>query len=307
MITNEEKLADQIKRAISAAGKITSKYVVASVPEAKSFVRILKLPKLSEQEIEGAIPWELEQDIPVPVDQVYLDWQIISDAADKLEVLVVATPKDYVDILISSLKLAGLKPTALELESQATARALISSADANSAILILDIASLLTSFIIIDQGVLQYTSSIPIGGNALTESIARNLGLRPADAEKMKRELGLLADAKQGNIRAAMLPILDNIIDEIKNVARFHEEHSTAKKPISRVILAGGGSRLLGIVDYISARLNLGAARPIGRVTLGDPWINVLGHTDEEHAPLSREQALGFATVTGLALRGMGK
>src|SRR3989338_1155389 len=65
MITNEERLADQIKRAVSAAGKITTKYAVASVPEAKSFVRILKLTKISETELTGAIPCELEQEIPV--------------------------------------------------------------------------------------------------------------------------------------------------------------------------------------------------------------------------------------------------
>lgn len=299
MIVNEEKLAEHIKRAVAAAGKITTKYVVASVPEAKSFVRILQLPKMNEAELEGAIPWELEQDIPVPVDQVYLDWQIINEGIDKTDILVMATPKDYVDILISSLKLAGLKPAALELESQATARSLVSADDANSAVLILDIASLQTSFIIVEKGILQYTSSIPVGGSALTESIARNLSVQTTDAEKMKRELGLVADSKQGNIRQAMLPILDNIVDEIKNVARFHEEHSVTKLPISKVILAGGGSRLLGITDYISARLNLGAVKPIGRVILGDPWVNV-GKVD-----LPKEQALGLATVTGLALRGI--
>ncbi|MBI3952585.1 MAG: type IV pilus assembly protein PilM [Candidatus Doudnabacteria bacterium] len=304
MITNEEKLADQIKRAVSAAGKISSKYVVASVPEAKSFVRLLNLPKLSESELDSSIPWELEADIPVPVDQVYLDWMIINQQGDKLDVLVMATPKDYVDTLVSSIKSAGFKPAALELESQATARALVSSVDSSSAVLILDIASILTSFVIIENGVLQYTSSIPLGGNALTESIARNLGVSAPDAEKMKRELGLLSDTKKGNIRQAILPILDNIVDEIKNVARFHEEHSVGKKPISKVILAGGGGKLLGITDYISARLNLGAAKPIGRVVLGDPWVNVIDSSMKEQIPLPKEQALGLATVTGLALRG---
>lgn len=305
MITHEERLAEQVKRAVNVAGKIQTKYVVASIPEAKSFVRILKMPKMDVAELEGAIPWELEQDIPIPVDQVYLDWQITNDKLDKLEVLVTATPKDYIEILISTLKQAGLKPIVLELESQATARALVSAENEKQAVLILDMASVLTSFIVVEKGIVLYTSNIPIAGNALTESIARAFGLSTQDAEKLKQEAGLLAESKKGNVKQAIVPILDNIVDEIKNVVRFYEEHSVSKQAISKVILSGGSAKLLGIADYISARLNLGANRPIGRVILGDPWVNVFANSLKENIPIAKEQALGYATVTGLALRGV--
>ena len=122
LIVSEEKLAENITFALNRAGKIDTKYVVASVPEAKSFVRMLSIASMPESEIGDAIPWELEQDIPVPVDQVYLDWQILGEVGGKMNILVAATPKDYVDSLIDSLKLARLKPVALELESIATAR-----------------------------------------------------------------------------------------------------------------------------------------------------------------------------------------
>lgn len=307
LITSEDKLAENIGYALSKAGKLDTKYVVASVPEAKSFVRLIEIAKLPESEIEGAIPWELEQDIPVPIDQVYLDWQIISEADNKLNILVAATPKDYVESLIDTLKLAKLRPVALELESQATARCLIGPEDAKQSVLILDISTIQTSFVIAENGVLEYTSSIPIGGNAFTESIARNLGVPAPEAEKLKRELGLLAETKRGNIRQSILPILDNIVDEIKNVVRFHEEHEPQHKPIAKVILCGGSSKLLGIADYISARLNLGSSAPLGRVTLGNPWVN-LGISDlDKEISISKEQALGYSTAIGLALRGMGQ
>ena len=304
IITNEEKLSEHIRRAVSAA-KIQTKYVIASIPEAKSFVRILKMPKMSDQELDGAIPWELEQDIPIPVDQVYLDWQAINDSGNKIDILVTATPKDYVDVLVSALKLAGLKPVALELESQATARALVSPEDAKQAVLILDMASALTSFIIVENGVIQYTSNIPIAGSAFTESIARNLGISHEDGEKIKRDIGLLGESKKGNARQAILPLLDTIIDEIKNVVRFHEEHSVTKKLISKVILCGGTARLSGITDYISARLNLGTSKPVGRVILGNPWINLAPDTARTPFPVTKEQSLSYVTVAGLALRGV--
>jgi type IV pilus assembly protein PilM len=305
-ISNQDKLSEYITRAITAARNINTKYVVTSVPETKSFVRIISIPKMPMSEIDGAIPWELEQDIPVPIDQVYTDWQVINEREDKYDVLVTATPKDYIDALVETLKLAGLKPVALELESQATARALISKEDANDAVLVLDMSAALTSFIVvINGGVLEYTSSIPIAGNAFTESIARTLGVSNGEAEKIKKESGLMADSKKGNIRQAMIPILDNIVDEIKNVIRFHEEHSWTEQKINKVLLCGGTSRLNGIADYISARLNLGSGRPIGHISLGDPWINVAtNEEDRKSIPINTDDSLSYTTAVGLALRG---
>ena len=302
LIINEDRLADNIKKAVASAKNINTSYVVASIPESKSFVRVLKIPKMSESEISGALPFELEQNIPVPINLVYMDWQILRETQDNLEVLVTATPKDYTDTFVSSLKKAGLRPVALEIESQAMARSLVGQSEKDTAVLIVDISSLQTSFVVVEKGSVEYTSSIPLAGSAFTESIARNLGLPSTEAEKAKKEQGLIADIKRGNIRQAILPLLDNIVDEIKNVAKFHEEHSETKVNISKIILCGGSAKLPGIADYISARLNLGASHNIGEVVLGNPWVNATGLVKPPFDPI---ESLSFATALGLALRGM--
>jgi type IV pilus assembly protein PilM len=304
-ILKEEKLADYIIRAVKLAKNVNTNYVVASVPEAKSFVRILKMPKMAEEEIEGAIPWELEQDIPIPIEQVYMDWRIVREEADSNHIMVMATPKDYVDSLITTLKMAKLRPVALELESQATARALIGVEDSNEAVLLLDMSSSFTSFVIVSgQGSLEYTSSIPFGGSHLTESIATNLGITPKEAEKIKRDNGLLADSKKGNGRQAMLPILDNVVTEIRNVVKFHQDHSNLSKAVNKVVLCGGAANLKGMADYITARLNLGAGKPIDHIILGDPWVNVLAQDMAAKIPVTKEESLSYASSIGLALRG---
>lgn len=307
MIAQGDKLSEIIKYAVSAARNISTKYVVASIPETKSFVRILSVPKMDQTEIADALPWELEQDIPVPIDQVYMDWQMIKEHDDKYDVLVTATPRDYADALIETVKTAGLIPVALELESQATARSLIGRLETPGAVLLVDISAGVTSFVIVLNGnILEYTSSVPIGGNAFTESIARALGVSNNEAEKMKREKGLLAETKKGNIRQALLPILDNIVDEIKSVVRFYEDHAIPGQAIDRVLLCGGGSKLSGIADYISARLNLGSDKPLGRVIMGDPSINLIGGDKVGKQQLmAKEDMLSYTTVIGLALRGV--
>src|SRR4029078_9568207 len=79
MIMNQDKLAENIKKAIAKAKGLDTKYVIACVPESKSFLRVLEVAKMSEEEITTSLPFELEQNIPVPIDLVYLDWEPLSE------------------------------------------------------------------------------------------------------------------------------------------------------------------------------------------------------------------------------------
>lgn len=304
MIINQQKLADTIMMALSAAGHVESKFAICSIPEAKSFVRNLQLPKMEESEIDGAIYYELEQDIPIPVNQVYLDWQIIRQGPDKLDLLVTASPKIYVDALSSSLRLAKITPIAMELESQATARALIGPADLTKNVLIVDLATKQTSFIIVKLGVIQYTSSMPLAGKALTESIARNFNIPIDAAEKLKQAAGLIAEVDGANLLPAIAPILDRIIDEIKNIMRFFNEHDQNHKSIDTIILCGGTVKLAGLVEYVSHHINsagTSVSSAGATVNKDNPLMNIIKNS----IGLAPLDALGFTTVAGLALRGV--
>ncbi len=305
LIVDEARLAGNIQRALKTAKNIDTKYVVCSVPEAKSFVRVIKIPKMALNEIDAAIPFELEQDIPIPVDQVYLDWVILHETPEQMELLVTASSKDYIDSLITSLHSIKLKPVAMEIGSQATARALIDKEVSTKSALIVDLGAQQTSFIIVDQNVPLYTSSIPIAGNSFTESLARNLGITQAEAEKMKVTRGLTSQAEQEEgVRQAILPILDNIVDEVKNVIRFFEDHTENHHQIDTLLLCGGSSRVPGVIEYISTRINLGSSKQQLRVEQGNPWANIISASNKESFPLGRQEALGYSTAIGLALRG---
>jgi len=305
MIVNEERLGSNITKALQAARSIDTKFVVCSVPEAKSFVRLIQIPKMAPDEIEGAIPFELEQDIPIPVDQVYLDWQVLKELPDKLQLLVTCSSKDYIDSLVSTLHAIKLKPVAMEIGSQATARALIGHEAATKSVLIVDIGAQQTSFIIVDQGVPLYTSSIPTAGNSFTDSIARNLNIPWAEAEKIKLTRGLISQLEHEDaVRQSVLPILDNIIDEIKNVSRFFEEHSESHHLIDTIILCGGSARVPGVLEYITTRINLGSNKQQLQVSVGDPWSGFTAPASKQALPVAHEQALAYSTAIGLALRG---
>ena len=278
-------------------GRFNGNFVVASLPESKSFVRVIQIPVMSESEISTAVPVEAESFIPLPIDQVYLDWQILGKKEDKQEVLIIASPKEFVDKYLGILESAGLTVNALEVESQSCGRALIDT-KSKPTCLIVDLDAFRTSLIMVEDGNLQFTSSIPIAGNTFTESIARLLGVSSQKAEIIKRKVGVANTAEYPNIRTGLLPILNSLSAEIKNIIKFHGEHSSSK--VNKIFLAGGSARLKNLAQSLQPEF----AQDGITVEVGNPWVNLTGL---KQPPLESEDSLSFTTAIGLAMRGMGE
>lgn len=276
-------------------GKLEGASVIASVPESKSFVRVIQIPLMSEGETETAVPVEAESFIPLPIDQVYLDWQQLAVKEDKQEVLIIASPKEFVDKYLQILEDAGLSVIALEVESQSCQRALIDF-NAKPTCLIVDLDAFRTSLIMVEEGKLQFTSSIPIAGNSFTESLARFSGISSAKAEAIKRKVGLMNTPEYPNIRTALLPVVATLVAEIKNILKFHSEHSVHK--VEKIVLVGGSAKLKGLTEALKTDF-----APEGiEVDFGNPWVNL---PQVKNPPFEIYDSLSYTTAIGLAMRGI--
>jgi type IV pilus assembly protein PilM len=270
-ITDAKSFNFLLKQALQQPqfGKVNTNYVVASLPESKSFVRVIQIPQMSLVEAENAVPYESESFIPMPIDQVYLDWQKIGDSGDKMNILIVASPKEFVDKYLEVLDKAGLKTLALEVESQSVHRAL-AKASVGENMLLVNLGSARTSMIMVEDGNLQFTSSIPVAGNSFTESVARALGVSSAKAEEIKKKIGIANTAEYPNITTSLLPVLNNLSEEIKNILKFHNEHS--QKPVDKVVLLGAGATLKNLPEVLAPQL---VEAGIKTVELANPWQNL--------------------------------
>ena len=277
-------------------GRFSTNYAVVSLPEAKSFVRVIQIPKMSEAEAEVSVPYEAESFIPMPMDQVYIDWQKIGETEDKMNILMVASPKDFVDKYLEILDKCGIKTAALEVESQSCHRALFPP-DSKETVLLVDLAAYSTSFVMVEDGNLQFTSAIPISGSTFTDAIASALGVSGAKAEEIKMKVGIANTTQYPNIKTAVLPVLNSLSAEIKNILKFHAEHS--QKKVTRIVLLGGGARLSNLTDYLASQLQESG---IEKVELGNPWQNfgLLKNT-----PFDPMESLSYVTVIGLASRAL--
>lgn len=164
IVKNIEALSESIKQACKTAKgeKLGTKYVIASLPEEKSFLQVIEMPKMQEKELKAAAIFEVENYIPLPIETIYVDFQEITGkkTQGQSEVLLVAMPKSVVDPYVQSLEKAGLIPFALEPQSQAVARAVLGRQNDEKPIAVLDVRKSKSNLIIYAGNSVRFTCSI---------------------------------------------------------------------------------------------------------------------------------------------------
>ncbi|PIR96822.1 MAG: hypothetical protein COT91_04695 [Candidatus Doudnabacteria bacterium CG10_big_fil_rev_8_21_14_0_10_41_10] len=309
IIKNPEQLTKSILRGINQPvyGKYDSSFVAVSLSESKSFVRVISVPKMSEEEAQEAVPFEAEQYIPLSADQVYMDFQILEmpESNDgKMKVVIFATPKNLVDEYLKVVKNAKLKPFVAEVESASVARSLISESENDTPTLILDISAVRSNLVIHDFGSLQFTSSLPVAGRTLTTQISQRMTISEEEAEKLKQQVGLLSQKDGGKLKEILVPQLHSIVEAVKNAINFYREHSEGSREIKQILLCGGSSKLKGLTQFLNTELSESGRKGKIVVKIGDPWVNVLNSNIRKVPPISKSDSISYTTVIGLALRG---
>ena len=323
-VKDTAKLAALIKKLVQKL-RLRTNYVVASLQEQGVFLQVVRLPKMENKETKEAVFYEAENYIPLPVNQVYLDSEIIEpmiDHLDHTDVLMVAMPKNVVDSYVEALELAGLRPVVLELESRASARAVIKNESNAEPVLIMDIGEGRTNLAFFVGHSIRFTSSINIAGQTLTQAIAKNLRIDLESAQKIKQEKGLssliaknqtskLAQTKiqfekktvlNNELWAAMREPLQNLVQQLSKYIEFYSEHASHEhvaphtRKISKILLCGGEANLPGLVDFLAQQLNT-------EVQKANPWVNILPAPLKETKQLNFADSLAFTTALGLALR----
>ena len=317
-IKDQDSLAEIIKTAVKKVKgeKLKTKYIIASLPEEKSFLQVIQMPKMSEDDLKSAVIYEAENYIPLPIQEVYLDSQIVPSArshSEKFDVLLAALPKKTVDPYLFSFKKAGLQPKALEIESLSITRALVKNSVTASPVLMIDLGETRTTFIVFAGGAPRFTSSITVSSGSFNEIISKNLGVSLVEAERLKMRYGLeervefkIKDKEteikkgQGKIFEALIPALVDLIQQIRRYLEYYRTHFgyADNKGVTKILLCGGGANLKGLSELLALELRI-------PVEIANPWVNILPGGPKEMPGLSAERALSYTTALGLALRGI--
>lgn len=282
----------ELLKDVTRESKVTTKEAVVGIPATSSFVTTVNFPLIPRKEIETAIPFEARKYIPISISEVVLDWEIFEptgDQPDKVEVILVAVPKEMIEKLKRIAGLAGINLRALEVETFSMVRSLIGQDPTPAAII--NLGSQTTTIAMVDKVKLRVSHNLNRGSQELTKALERGMGINSERAETIKKEIGLSDRVEEKEITSIISPLVEVLFAEIERLISMQNRRSPRK--IQKIILTGGGSNLKGIVDFASIKFGV-------EVTKGNPFGRLV--TPAFLQPALRELGPSFPVAVGLAL-----
>jgi type IV pilus assembly protein PilM len=310
-----------IKKMVSEPifGKFTTKEVAASLPENKTFIKLIKIENSPSS--ENSIEAEIERQIPMNIEEIYYDTQIMSKDMQSLNVLIGAAPNKIIEDYASVIADAGLFPTAMEIEPIALARSLVPEESKNFPGLksnnygLIDFGAQRTYMSVYSRNSLLFSVSIPVSGFQITKIISEKLEISEEQAEKAKIICGLDSEKAQGVVRKILSENIDELISRIKQVITYFQEYYPDRGPLNRIILSGGGAKIKNLDRLISEELLVETTvgncfqkiYPLNQSELSAIYASSNGKSDKSGlknpGPLQLNIETAYATAIGLALR----
>jgi type IV pilus assembly protein PilM len=301
-IIDAAAVADAVARALDAS-RIKTKDVVASLSGNAVIVKKINLPVMTAAELSESIHWEAEQYIPFDIQDVNLDYQILStrpgDGKGSMEVLLVAAKKDRITDYTDVINKTGRTPVVIDVDAFAVQNAYEANYDVEpgGVVALLNIGASSVNINIVSGDQSLFTRDISMGGNAFTEAIQKELGLPFDSAERVKK-----GEPVDGVDPADVGPILrtvtENLLLEVQKTFDFFKA-TAASDRIDRVLVSGGTSRVDGFVDRMAERFGT-------PVELFDPFRKIQFDATRFGIERSEDVAPTAAVAVGLALRRAG-
>lgn len=311
LVDGEVKDADELVKKIHETLRtakpypITNKETILSLPESKCFIKVIKMPKSNTEDIEEAIRFKAEEYFPLNAEEMYLDWRLLDTAecpidnkGDCSDILVAVASKNIVESYLEVMDKSGLIPVVFEAESVATTRALLrDEAYKTGSVLVIDLGNDRTSFIFYKYPTLKFTQSIPVSGEKFTLAVAKGFKISFQKAEKMKYEMGLSRDSREGEkVYELLLPLMEDLVSNIaKSIDYYNDYFGTSPKEDFKIVICGGGANLRSIDTFLSKVLN----KP---VELANPWREINATQIVGQGGSTKYRTLFYTTALGLSL-----
>lgn len=274
--------------------RIGVKDVVLSLSEREVFSQVIEMPYLSEMELVSAINYEAEQYIPIPLNEVKLEYLVLSNLSErvkdkKIEVLLVAAKLTSIKQLTELTEASGLVPQSLETETLSLVRVI--NLNFNGNLLFLNLGHATATIGIIQNQNLKFIRTLKTAGEAFTRAISRELNMEIFQAEQYKSAYGLDGAVLEGKVAKVIMPPFNIILSEVKKALNFFLQKQTDQK-INTLIISGGSVGLPGLSTQLAKALNV-------EVVCLDPFASFI---PDPRLNNFKGQAR-FATAVGLAIR----
>jgi type IV pilus assembly protein PilM len=257
---------------------------VAAVSGSHVLVRSIKVPDMNAATLKRSIRFEAAKHVDqgtsgVSIDNSAVEFEILGRGGQpaQLDVLLVVAPLPMVNGRVAVMESAGAEPVAVDVEAFALHRAMEAAnlmPPPGQAVAVMNMGATYTDLNIIVGNEVVVTRSIPIGGNALTSSVASVMNVPVEEAEQHKKHIDIAPDHSAHSMefgvmsvpdpaKQVTLPFVDELVRELRrSILYFQSQAAEAGLSVSvdQVILAGGGTQLGGLPDYLGERLGMDVA-----------------------------------------------
>ena len=288
-------------RTLWAQAGFSSKDVIVGVGNQRVAVRPLVMPQMPMEQLTAALPFQVQDLLPMPVEEALLGYYptasvAASDGSPAFDGMLVAAARETVLTNLQAVEAAGLNPVVVDLSGFALLRIMARGALSGGTVAFVDIGSRVTTVVVATDGMPKFVRTLASGAQDLTDSFARATGTPMEHAEPLLRQRGLAVtdtpefqganDPFQGAVRS--------LVDGVRNSIAFYA--STAPTaPVTTVVLSGGGAFVPGLGQAIASTTRL-------RTVLGNPLEGVSVSKQLKAAEILRGREASLAMSIGLGM-----
>jgi type IV pilus assembly protein PilM len=281
--------------------QIRTTRVAAGVSGHSVIVKNIVLPQMSEEELQESFSWHAEEHIPFDIADVNLDYELTSRSDDALHVLMAACKSDKIANVKQAIQLAGKQPVVIDVD----AFALQNCYEVNyhprpgEIVALLNIGAATMNINILNGTRSVFARDASAGGSQYTSLLQRELGLSFEQAEGVKRGMALPENVEPRPIQPIIETVSEALALEVKKTFDFYRATvQEGQATIQKILLAGGGSKLPGLADFLSRKFEI-------PVEVFDPFRQIEVDARKFDPDYMREIVPEMAIAVGLALRGV--
>jgi len=248
VVEEVEEVSDALHRLWSAAG-FSTRNVVVGVANQGMFMRSITFPHVPRENLEDALRLQAGDYLPIPLEQLVMDFAVLDETTgesseEHYELLLVAVRREQLQRTLDSLADGGLRPLVVDSSPLALARNL-PERNLTGTIILADVASGVTSLLVVSEGLPVFARVSPVGLAALMAELQH-------EGEADQRTL--LSDSCID--RETLEPWGRELAQEINTSVNYYLTQSYVEG-VDALILSGCGSRVPGIREILEDALDM--------------------------------------------------
>jgi type IV pilus assembly protein PilM len=275
--------------------------VAAGVSGHSVIVKNIVLPQMSEEELQESFSWHAEEHIPFDIADVNLDYQLTGKSSESLHVLMAACKSDKIANVKQAIQLAGKQPVVIDIDAFALQNCYEMNYQprVGQIVALLNIGASTMNINILNGTRSIFTRDASVGGSQYTSLLQRELGMSFEQAEAVKRGLPLPEGIEPRPIQPIIEAVSDILALEVRKTMDFYRTTAAeSEATIEKILLAGGGSKLPGLADYLAKRFEI-------PVEVFDAFKRIEVDANRFNPDYMKEIVPEMAVAVGLALRGV--